>query len=353
MRGAIVESVLDEMLSTVRLRPTRVESGPGIEGRVFPDTGSQISAVSRGMSTILQANSPLTAPVTQRTFCVVLTDQVIAQAVGTTEPPNVTVTGGVVAGPVQLSRIVLIIHKGDDGLLLLGHPTMVSQLGIDVENILANLPANVAEFDIRCTIASLAAARGAYSDPDPSTALLTDQAPPLVSAPDEEMQKRVRLMPKGVDKAAKGGMDTEAWADLSSVLTDFTRRFRAGRRVDDPPADVPATKVQLRPDTRPVQARVQRSGHIKSRPTLTCTYLRRCWDGDSGFGIAVCKPGNGGREVIIGKLKVKLAVRALGTWIVRYRPRIPAYGKQPLPETPLPLDLPVSQPTINRSSTVW
>eukprot|EP00904_Undaria_pinnatifida_P000547 jgi/Undpi1/10493/HiC_scaffold_29.g12943.m1 len=129
-----------------------------------------------------------------------------------------------------LSRIVLIIHKGDDGLLLLGHPTMVSQLGIDVENILANLPANVAEVDIRCTIASLAAARGAYSDPDPSTALLTDQAPPLVSAPDEEMQKWVRLTSKGVDKAAKGGMDTEAWADLSSVLTDFTRRFRAGRR---------------------------------------------------------------------------------------------------------------------------
>ena len=137
----------------------------------------------------------------------------------------------------------------------------------------------------------LAAARGANSDPDPSTAVLTDQAPPLVSASDEEMQKRVRVMPKEVDKAAKGRIDTKAWADLSSVLTDFKRSFRVGQRVEDPPAVVPATKVQLRPDTRPVQTRVQRSGHIKARPTPTCTYLRRCcWDGDSGFGIAVGNP---------------------------------------------------------------
>ena len=64
---------------------------------------------------------------------------------------------------------------------------MVAKLGIDVENILNNLPANVAESAIHCAVAYLAAARGAIAYPESSAALLTDRAPPLISAPDEEM----------------------------------------------------------------------------------------------------------------------------------------------------------------------
>ena len=94
---------------------------------------------------------------------------------------------------------------------------------------------NVAEGDIRCAITSLAAARGANADPDPSATLLTDRSPPLIGAPDEEMQERVRLRQQGVDKAAQEGMGTEALADLAqALLADFKGRFRTGLRVEDP-----------------------------------------------------------------------------------------------------------------------
>ena len=62
----------DGMHGTVRLRPMRVDSGPGIEGRVLLDTGSQIYVISRGMVAKLQAKYPLTALVTQSTIPVVL-----------------------------------------------------------------------------------------------------------------------------------------------------------------------------------------------------------------------------------------------------------------------------------------
>ena len=92
------------------------------------------------------------------------------------------------------------VLEGDDDLLLLGLPTKVAKVGTEVENILPNLPANVAEGDIRCAVASsLVAARGANADPDPSVALLIDRSPPLINARDGEMQDRVRLLQKRVD----------------------------------------------------------------------------------------------------------------------------------------------------------
>ena len=142
----------DGMHDTVRLRPTGVDSGPGMEGRVILCTGSQINVISPGMFAKLQAKYPLTALLIQSTLPVVLADQAIAQAVGTTESLNVTVTSGA-AGPVQLSRMVFTVLEGDDDLLLLGNLTMVAKLGIDVENIHTNLPANVAEGGIQCAVA--------------------------------------------------------------------------------------------------------------------------------------------------------------------------------------------------------
>ena len=61
-------------------------------------------------------------------------------------------------------------------------------------------------------------------------------------------------------------------------------------------------KVQLRPDARPVQAPALRGAPDKREiyPNLR-TNLGRCWDGGSGFGIAVCQPGNVGRETVIFK----------------------------------------------------
>ena len=68
-------------------------------GRVLLDIGSEIIVISRGMFAKLQANYPLNAFLTHSTLPVVLAYQAIAQAVGTTERLNVTVTSGV-AGPV-------------------------------------------------------------------------------------------------------------------------------------------------------------------------------------------------------------------------------------------------------------
>ena len=91
---------------------------------------------------------------------------------GITEPLNVTVDSGV-AGLVQLSSIVFAVIEGEDDLLLLGHPTMVPKLGINVKRMLTNLPATVAEDEFRCAVASLAADRVVATDPDPSEALMT------------------------------------------------------------------------------------------------------------------------------------------------------------------------------------
>ena len=69
----------------------------------------------------LQTNYPLNALLTQRTFPVVLADQAIAQAVGTNEPLNVTVTSGV-GGPVQLTRIVFTVLEGERRSVIAGAP---------------------------------------------------------------------------------------------------------------------------------------------------------------------------------------------------------------------------------------
>ena len=61
--------------------------------------------------------------------------------------------------------------------------------------------ATVAEDEIRRAVVSLTAAHWAATDPDPSEALLTDWAPSLLNAPDEELQD-VHLLKKGVDKAS-------------------------------------------------------------------------------------------------------------------------------------------------------
>ena len=107
------------MHGRVRLRPMKVDSGPGTEGRALPDTGIQINVISGGMFAKLPAKYPLTTLLTQSTFPVVLADRAIPQAVGTTEPLNITVTSGV-AGPVQVSLMVFVVSKGDDDLLSLG-----------------------------------------------------------------------------------------------------------------------------------------------------------------------------------------------------------------------------------------
>ena len=49
-----------------------------------------------------------------------------------------------------------------------------------------------------------------------------------------------------------------------AVLTDFKGSLWADLRVEDPPADVPAMKVQLRPGPRPVEARARRGGPEKA-----------------------------------------------------------------------------------------
>ena len=69
----------------------------------------------------------------------VLAEQAVVQAVNSTEPLYVTVTNGV-AGPVQMLRIVFIVPKGDDHLLL-QNPTMIAQttVSINVEITLTNL----------------------------------------------------------------------------------------------------------------------------------------------------------------------------------------------------------------------
>lgn len=121
---------------------------------------------------------------------------------GITEPLNVTVDSGV-AGLVQLSSIVFAVIEGEDDLLLLGHPTMVPKLGINVKRMLTNLPATVAEDEFRCAVASLAADRVVATDPDPSEALMTDWAPSLLSAPDEELPERIRHLEKGWIKRPK------------------------------------------------------------------------------------------------------------------------------------------------------
>ena len=56
----------------------------------------------------------------------------------------------------------------------------------------------------------------AYSDP-PAT-LLTDRSRPLIRAPDEEMQERVRLLQKGVDISVQEGMGTEALTELAQAV---------------------------------------------------------------------------------------------------------------------------------------
>ena len=176
-----------------------------------------------------------------------LADQAVAHALGTAEPLNVTVTSGV-AGPIQLSSIGFTVLEGDSDRLLLGHPTMVAKLGINVERMLKIMPTTVAADEIRCAIASLAAVRGAATDPDPSEVLLTDRAPSLINALDEKLQQRVRLLKKGVDKAARAGMGNEGLGEVAhAVMVESADSFRAGVRKEDPPADVPAMKVQLLP----------------------------------------------------------------------------------------------------------
>ena len=70
--------------------------------------------------------------------------------------------------------------------------------------------------------------------------------------------------------------------------------------MEDPPTDLPAVKVELRPVARPVQARARRGGPEKQTLKKLRTNLGRCWDGGSGLRIAVCQPSNGGRETVIG-----------------------------------------------------
>ena len=122
----------DGMHEKVRLSSAGAGDGQEIEGRVLLDTGSQINVISRGMFAKLQANYPSHTLLHQRAFSVVLADKAVAHAVGTTEPLNVNVTSWV-AGPIQLSSIVLTVLEGDD-VLLLGHPTMVAKLDISVES---------------------------------------------------------------------------------------------------------------------------------------------------------------------------------------------------------------------------
>ena len=201
----------------------KVDSGPGIEGRALPDTGIQINVISGGMFAKLQAEYPLTTLLTQSTFPVVLADQAIPQAVGTTEPLNITVTSGV-ARPVQVSLIVFVVSEGDDDLLSLRDPIVVAKLGIDVKNILINLLANVAEGHILCAVVSMWATRGAYAYSDLPATLLTNRARRLIRAPDEEMPGRVRLLQKGVDISVQEGMGTEDLTELTqAVLANLKR----------------------------------------------------------------------------------------------------------------------------------
>ena len=78
------------------------------------------------------------------------------------------------------------------------------------------------------------------------------------------MQERVRLLKKEVDISAQEGMGTEALDNLAqAVLANFKGSFRVGLRMEDPPADMPAMKVQLRLGARPVHARARRDGPEK------------------------------------------------------------------------------------------
>lgn len=108
------------MHGTVRLRPAGVGNSPEIEGRVL-DTWSQINAISRGLFAKFHSKYPAHILITNRAFNVVLADQAVAQALGSTKPLNVTITSGI-AVPIQLPCIVFTVQEGDDDLLPLGHP---------------------------------------------------------------------------------------------------------------------------------------------------------------------------------------------------------------------------------------
>lgn len=116
------------MHGTVRPHPAGVKNGHEIEGRVLLDTASQvnvINVISRVMFAKLQANYPLNTLINHRKCSAVLADQVVAHAVDTTEPLNVTAASRV-EGPLHLSRIVFTILEGGEVLLLLGHATTVA-----------------------------------------------------------------------------------------------------------------------------------------------------------------------------------------------------------------------------------
>ena len=51
----------------------------------------------------------------------------------------------------------------------------------------------MSEGDIRCAVASSAAARGAAVGPDSPAAILTDRVRPPIDSPDEEMQETEAL----------------------------------------------------------------------------------------------------------------------------------------------------------------
>lgn len=91
---------------------------------------------------------PTIPPLDTREFFVIMADQVAAEDVGNTELLNITISSSV-GGLLLKWSIKLVVLEGMDELLMLGHPTMKAELGIDVKRILTNLQAEgeTAEFD--------------------------------------------------------------------------------------------------------------------------------------------------------------------------------------------------------------
>lgn len=118
------------------------------------------------------------------------------------------------------------VCEWDNDLLLLGHPTKVAKFITEAENILPNLLANVAEGDIRCAVGSLAAARGANADPDPSVALLIDRPPPLNSVQTNKCTNAFASCRKGWMKLSKGDWVPRLNPRGPAVFDTFKGRFR-------------------------------------------------------------------------------------------------------------------------------
>ena len=142
-------------------------------------------------------------------------------------------------------------------------------------------------------------------EPDAGESLFTDKAPARLLESGVELQHRLELLNKGVEKVAQARMDEEGLRAVAhAVLVEYADCFRAVLRAEDPPVDVPPMKVQLRSGARPVHAHARQAAHEKNTflaKIVPGTNFGGCGSGRSGVGIDVCKPCYGSCQIVVGQ----------------------------------------------------